>query len=184
MTAKELIAAYRHSPGIETLEKLLPYYACRPLIKNEPNEIAQPGFRTELIQALLPDFTLEDIDLIRNLLEEETRYEHSPRKRENIYQLCFYLFELKQPIDCFVIYQLQFDNYYTSLSGALDPEMITVGNEIKDMIAYIENEFAVNPALEIQFSGIIGQLNLLFISSSYKSIAAYREFLHAHFYKK
>jgi hypothetical protein len=85
-------------------------------------------FRAAIVDALLPNFSLADYGLIQVLFAEEMKCETTIRRHDSLYQLCFYLFELKQLPDTFCLYKAKFKATNMDVGCLLDQEMITVGH--------------------------------------------------------
>ncbi len=91
----QLILAYRQSNNGELLPNLIPFFAFKP-VKNQEGELEDANlvFRTEIVEALLYDFTKTDRPLIKSIFTEELKCEEETWIHDNLYQLCFYLYTI------------------------------------------------------------------------------------------
>ena len=181
MTAAQLISSFRLT-GDKTPDSLADMFAFKlATIDNEQRDLNRK-FRAEVVNRLLYDFTLKDIYLVRKLIEEELKCDAATGRHDNIYQLCFYLYELAQPEDIFRLYNAKFDASNFDVACTLDREMITIRHTYNDAISYIERELKQNPALLKQYPVILKELNELKKEPDSESQAGYRRFLYGYFY--
>ena len=138
--------------------------------------------RTQIVEALLADFSIADIKLIRTLFDEELKSEIATQRHDNLYQLCFYLFHLGQLADTFILYDAKFNTNNMDVGCMLDREMITVGHDVDEVIEYVEATFQANPTFKEKYAGIIKELNGLKEFPDYDSIDAYHLFIRGYFY--
>jgi hypothetical protein len=138
--------------------------------------------RTQIVEALLADFSIADIHLIRTLFDEELKSEMATQRHDNLYQLCFYLFHLGQLADTFSLYDAKFNATNMDVGCMLDREMITVGHSIDVVVAYVEARFRDSPRLKERYSGILEELNGLKEFPDYESIDDYHLFIRGYFY--
>ena len=109
MTSKEIILHTRLSKDLEIPKYLLEMFAFKPTEPlRETSMDLNIDFRTEIVEELLNDFSNKDLVLIRQLYREELACERLIWRHDNIYQLSYYLFELGQLQDCFLIYEAKY----------------------------------------------------------------------------
>jgi len=91
MKASEIIEKSRIKGfNVETLTEFFEYK------KNLDLGLADENLklRTEIVDSLLNDFSNDDIELIRNLFDEELKCELKTQIHDNLYQLSFYLYKI------------------------------------------------------------------------------------------
>lgn len=183
MNAHDFVAANRQPAPEATLAQLT------ALIAFEPGrlEFGYPTdnnleFRAAVVDALLPDFSLIDYGLIQVLFDEEMKCETAIQRHDSLYQLCFYLFELKQLPDTFRLYKAKFKATNMDVGCLLDREMITVGHEIPEVVAYVQQVFADEPHLRLRYPTLLDELHGLVEYPDYNNIAQYRVGIQDYFY--
>jgi len=183
MTPSELIAFYRQASPAEVLPKVVEYFSFQP---GPPEQgyltDIHLAFRAELVEALLSDFSLTDLALIRALFSEEMACEAAIQRHDNLYQLCFYLYELGQLEDAFRIYEAKFLARNMDVGMLLDREMMTVRHEVEEVIRYVETVFLYQPELQARYPTILQELDELLTEPDYDSREAYRTFIRGYFY--
>ena len=184
MTASELISTFRQSASSDTLTDLTQYFAYKPELKDDGYPFdTNLEFRTEVVEALLYDFSLSDIKLIRKLFDEEMKCELATRLHDNLYQLCFYLYDLGQLEDTFILYDAKFNAPNMDVGAMLNREAMTVGHEIEEVIDYVESEFSKHPELKEKYPTILDELNVLLEYPNYDNIKDYGQSIRAYFIK-
>ncbi len=116
--------------------------------------------RTEITELLLADFSIKDISLIRLLLEEELKCEKATQTHHNLYTLCFFLFELQQPQDFFLLYEAKFGSRLET-GASIEWEMLTLGLPVTEIVNYVRNQLSRDSRLVRRFPGINDELNFL-----------------------
>jgi hypothetical protein len=183
VTPAELIAAYRQAAPTEALPATTSPFSFQP----GPVEYGYPtdvhlAFRTEVVEALLPDFSLADIGLIRAVFREEMACEAAIQQHENLYQLCFYLYELGQLEDSFRLYEAKFLAKNMDVGVTLDREMMTVRHEVATVVGYVEAVFRQQPALQTRYPTILHELDELVMHPDYTPVEAYHTYIRGYFY--
>jgi hypothetical protein len=182
MTPSEFILKYRTTVDEKQLSEYRQMFAFNKMQLPEGYYgDSNFGFRTEIVNELLHDFSLSDIDLIRALFAEEMNCELSTQLHDNLYQLCFYLYDLGQLEDTFILYDAKYNAKNSDVGMSLDREAITVGHDPDDVIAYVEAEFTKRPELKEKFSGIVKELESIKTKPDYDDLAEYGEFLKGYF---
>jgi hypothetical protein len=183
MNAHDFIATHRQPASEVVLAQLT------ALIAFEPGklEFGYPTdnnleFRAAVVDALLADFSLIDYKLIQSLFAEEMKCETAIRRHDSLYQLCFYLFELKQLPDTFRLYEAKFKATNMDVGILLDREMIAVGHEIPEVVAYVQQIFTDEPHLWARFPTLLEELHGLVEYPDYESCAQYRASIRGYFY--
>lgn len=185
MNAQDFIAAHRQPAPKVVLAQLT------TLIAFEPGrlEFGYPTdnnleFRAAVVDALLPDFSIVDYELIQVLFAEEMKCETAIRRHDSLYQLCFYLFELKQLPDTFSLYEAKFKATNMDVGCLLDREMIAVGHEVPEVVAYVQQVFTDEPHLRLRYPTLLEELYGLVEYPDYASITQYRasiqDYFHGH----
>lgn len=181
MIAPDLIAAYRQATQ--------PLAQLAALIAFEPGEPAfgyfadkNLEFRAAVVEALLPDFSLADYELIQVLFAEEMKCEAAIQRHDSLYQLCFYLYELRQLPDTFRLYEAKFNATNMDVGVLLDREMITVGHEVPEVATYVEQVFTDEPHLRARHPTLLEELYGLVEYPDYESRAQYRAGIRGYFY--
>jgi hypothetical protein len=174
MDASDFIAAYRQPASAKSLARLAALVAFEP---GKP-EFGYPidknlEFRAAVVDALLPDFSLADYELIQVLFAEEIKCEAAIWRHDSLYQLCFYLFELKQLPDTFRLYEAKFKATNMDVGILLDREMILVGHEVPEVVAYVEQVFNDEPHLRVRYPSLLEELHGLVEYPDYESRAQY-----------
>lgn len=183
MDASDFIAAYRQSTPSPALAELVALIAFAP---GKP-EFGYPtdsnlAFRAAVVDALLPDFSLVDYELIQVLFAEEMKCEATIQRHDSLYQLCFYLFELGQLPDTFRLYEAKFNATNMDVGCLLDREMITVGHEVPEVVAYVQQAFIDEPHLRVRYPTLLEELHGLVEYPDYDSRAQYRAGIRDYFY--
>ena len=183
MTPAELIAAYRQAAPSEASPAAASPFSFQP----GPVEYGYPtdahlAFRTEVVEALLPDFSLADIGLIRALFREEMACEAAIQQHENLYQICFYLYGLGQLEDSFDLYEAKFLARNMDVGVTLDREMMTVRHEVAAVVGYVEAMFRQQPTLQTRYPTMIQELDELVKQPDYTHLEDYRTHIRGYFY--
>jgi hypothetical protein len=183
MDAPNFIAVYRQPAPTTSLAQLAALIAFEP---GKP-EFGYPTdknleFRAAVVDALLPDFSLTDYELIQVLFAEEMKCEAAIRRHDSLYQLCFYLYELGQLPDTFRLYEVKFKATNMDVGILLDREMITVGHEVPEVVAYVQEVFTKEPPLRARFPTLLEELHELVEQPDYESRAQYRASIQEYFY--
>jgi hypothetical protein len=183
VNAHEFIAAHWKPEPEASLAQLA------ALIASEPGELefgystdSNLEFRAAVVDALLPDFSLADYRLIQVLFAEEMKCEAAIRRHDSLYQLCFYLFELKQLPDTFCLYEAKFKATNIGVGFLLDREMILVGHEVPEVVAYVQLAFTAEPHLQACYPTLLEELYELVEYPDYESHAQYRDDIQSYFY--
>jgi len=183
MTASELISTNRKLPNQGSSVNLADSFEFKPISSiNGRSMDANLQFRTEVVEELLHDFSKGDIDLIRQLFAEEMKCEFATQQHDNLYQLCYYLYDIGDLQDIFIIYDAKFNANNMDVGLGLDREMITVGHEVDDVIKYVQQEFKNNPNLANRYPNILAALNGLKDFPDYESTEAYSKFIKGYFF--
>jgi hypothetical protein len=185
MNASDFIAAYRQPTPATSLAQLAALVAFEPgqLEFGYPTD-SNLEFRVAVVDALLPDFSLADYELIQLLFAEEMKCEAAIRRHDSLYQLCFYLFELKQLPDTFRLYEAKFKATNMDVGFLLDREMILVGHEVPEVVAYVQQVFTDEPHLRALFPTLLEELHELTRDPDYESCAQYRAGIQDYFYRQ
>jgi hypothetical protein len=183
MEAAKFIFTYRREMDPEALDGLAKRFCFTPIerkdgIKTDENL----RFRTEVTDALLTDFSLKDIWLIRQLFKEELKCEREIWRHDNLYQLSFYLYSLGQLEDTFLLYEAKYGILHMDSSIMQDRTSLTVGHEIDEVIQYVRDEFEKKPALQKNYPELVNELQNLKDKPDYDSVADYTLFLRGYFY--
>ena len=179
MTVAEIISVSRQLNGKDLPVDLVTSFAFKA--DNSRGDF-NLDIRTQIVEALLADFSIADINLIRTLFDEELKSEMAIQRHDNLYQLCFYLFHLGQLADTFILYDAKFNAKNMDVGFMLDREMITVGHNIDEVIEYVEMRFRDSPTLKENYSGILEELNGLKEFPDYENIDVYHLFIRGYFY--
>lgn len=159
MTPKELISQTRLLDSTELPKHLVDTFAFNPTEpQGETSTDLNVDFRIEVVEELLHDFSIKDLTLIRELYKQELACERLIWRHDNIYQLSYYLFELGQIEDCFLIYEAKYQIKHMDIATMMDREMLTVGHNVDKVILFVEQKFKDNPELEEKYNGLIEQL--------------------------
>jgi hypothetical protein len=134
------------------------------------------------VDALLPDFSLADYELIQVLFAQEMKCEAAIWRHDSLYQLCFYLYELGQLPDTFRLYEAKFKATNMDVGVLLDREMLTVGHEVPEVVAYVEQIFTQEPTLRVRYPTLLKELRELLEYPDYTSRAQYRASIRDYFY--
>ena len=173
MNATEIIEKSRES---ELLTKdLTEYFRFK---KSVDSEIADENLqlRTEIVDALLTDFTNTDIGLIRTLFDEELKCELETRRHDNLYQLSFYLYKLGNLKDVYRIYTAKFDAKNMDVGTSLDIEMLYMNHKIEEVIEFVKKDNSnTNPK-------VLETLIDLKDYPNYESEKTYFDFVNGYFY--
>ncbi len=179
MTAKEIILVTRQLADKDLSNDLINKFCFKP---DKSGVDINIDIRTNIVEELLNDFSLQDIILIRKLFDEELKCEIATQRHDNLYQLSFYLFHLGQLQDAFILYDAKYNAKNMDVGCSLDRELITLGHNFDIVIEYVEKAFKDNPTLEEKYSGIIQVLEDLRDHPDYESIDDYRLFIRGYFY--
>jgi hypothetical protein len=183
MTASELISAYRKLPNHGSALDLAGSFEFKPISSIDGRSMdANLEFRTEIVEQLIHDFSKADIHLIRQLFAEEMKCELATQQHDNLYQLSYYLYDIGDLQDTFIIYDAKFNPNNMDVGLELDREMITVGHEVDDVIKYVQEEFKNNPKLANQYPNILAALHGLKEFPDYESTEAYSKFIKGYFF--
>ncbi len=159
MTPKELIAQTRLFDSADLPKYLVDTFAFKP---TEPLQEASVDlnidFRVEVVEELLHDFSIKDLTLIRQLYKEELACERLIWRHDNIYQLSYYLFQLGQIEDCFLIYEAKYQVKHMDMGTMMDREMLTIGHDIDKVIKFVQQQLSENSEMREKYNGIIEQL--------------------------
>ena len=159
MTPKELITQTRLLHSTELPKHLVDTFAFNPTEPfGETSIDLNVDFRIEVVEELLQDFSKKDLPLIRELYKQELACERLIWRHDNIYQLSYYLFQLGQIEDCFLIYEAKYKIKHMDIATMMDREMLTVGNDIDKVILFVEQKFRGNPEIKEKYEGILEQL--------------------------
>lgn len=183
MDASTIISAYRDPSQSNALTEIRQSFIFNPkktvneTIKDENLEL-----RTEITEALLHDFSLADIKLIRELFKAELDCEHTIWRHDNLYQLSFYLYSLGQLEDTFLLYEAKYGLKHMDASTMQDRYSITVGHEVNEVQKYVYSRFEKDPNLKDNYSGLLDELQGIIDEPDYDSIAEYKKFVRGYFY--
>lgn len=163
MTALELISSYRQSKGDEFLPRLLPKFAFKPVENQEGDfEDVNLTFRTEIMDALLYDFTKTDHSLIKELFTEEVKCANETwvdSVNLNLKQLCFYLYTIGDLEDVFDLYAAKYQTRNFDVACMLDRDMVTLGYDVDMVIEFVKNKFKCDIILKKNYSKILWVLD-------------------------
>ncbi|WP_140469558.1 hypothetical protein [Hymenobacter nivis] len=135
-----------------------------------------------MVEALLPDVSRADLALVWALFEAEMACEAATQQHENLYQICFYLYELGQLEDVFRLYEAKFLARNMDVGITLDREMMTVGHEVAEVRAYAREVFRQQPPLQTRYPTLLQELDGLVAYPDYDSLEDYRTFIRGYFY--
>ena len=180
MTAKELIEKYRKAENEIVQIELSSMFA---FSENFERGIADDNliFRSKIVEELLNDFSSKDIKLIRRIFEEELKCELSTERHDNLYQLCFYLFEIGELEDVFLIYDAKFNSKNMDVRTMLDVEMMYMNKPIEDVINFVKSELNKKPELNEKYKTILIELDYLKTELNY-NLDTYRKFIKGYFF--
>lgn len=183
MEPSAIISAYRNPPSSEAPNDIKQYFAFKPTkLSDDTIEDENLNFRTEITEALLNDFSLADIKLIRELFRAELDCERAIWRHDNLYQLSFYLYSLGQMEDTFLLYEAKYGLRHMDASTMQDRYSITVGHEPTEVINYVESRFQEDPSLRNDYSGLRDELQGIIDAPDYDSIANYSKFIRGYFF--
>jgi len=163
MSARELISACRQSNGGVLLPSLLTRFTFKP-VENQEGDLEDVNltFRTEIMEALLYDFTKADHPLIKAIFTEEVKCENETWVHSdnlNLKQLCFYLYTIGDLEDVFDLYAAKYQTRDMDVACMLDRDMITLGHEVDRVIEFVTNKFESDATLKEKYSKILWVLN-------------------------
>lgn len=159
MTPKELITQTRLLETSEIPKYLVDTFAFNPTEPlGETSIDLNVDFRIAVVEKLLNDFSQKDLALIRQLYKQELACERLIWRHDNIYQLSYYLFELGQIEDCFLIYEAKYQIRHMDIATMMDREMLTIGQDIDKVISFVSQKFKDNCALEQKYEGLLPEL--------------------------
>jgi hypothetical protein len=183
MEASAIISSYRNSLTTEIPQDLRQCFTFRPTnLSDGTIQDENLGFRTEITERLLNDFSLADIKLIRELFRAELDCERAIWRHDNLYQLSYYLYSLGQMEDTFLLYEAKYGLRHMDASTMQDRYSITVGHEPNEIIKYVEDRFENNPLLRNDYFGLIEELQRIIDEPDYESITAYSRFIRGYFF--
>lgn len=181
LTPKDLISQTRLLEGSEIPKHLVETFAFKPTEPLEETSIdLNINFRIQVVEELLHDFSKKDLPLIRQLYKEELACECLIWRHDNIYQLSYYLFELGQLEDCFLMYEAKYQIKHMDIATMMDRKMLTVGQDIEKVIAYVAQKFNDGPELEEKYEGLMTELSDLKENPDYNS-EEYKKFIKGYF---
>ncbi|MVM30775.1 hypothetical protein GO755_12100 [Spirosoma sp. HMF4905] len=182
MEPSAIIYSYRNSLPSEALHDLKQYFAFK-LKKLSEDIIADEnlGFRNSVTEALLNDFSLADIKLVRELFHAELDCERTIWRHDNLYQLSFYLYSLGQMEDAFLLYEAKYGLGHMDASTMQDRYSITVGHEPNEVIKYVKSRFQDAPDLKNDYPQLVDELQSIIDDPDYESIADYSKFIRGYF---
>lgn len=181
MTPIDIISNFRQSEDSDPNPVWVEAFAFHPTQIDWSFYDFNMEYRTEVVNQLLKDFSIQDINLIRLLIQEELECSRSIREHGNIYQLCYYLFELGDLSDTFLIYQIKYMEGNMDAGAMVDREMLTVGHPIEKVIHYVNDRFQADSTLKEKYSGILDQLEGLKNFPDYESLEDYRVYINGYF---
>lgn len=183
MEPSEVIAAYRNPASEQSLLRLRTYFSFKPIgALDETGEDANLDFRTKLTEALLNDFSLADIRLIREMFRAELDCERTVWRHDNLYQLSFYLYSLGQLEDTFVLYESKYILRHMDACTMQDQHFVTVGHEPNIVINYVESCFSNNPNLREDYAGLIKVLKNLCDDQQHATVEEYTRAIRGYFF--
>lgn len=183
MTPLEFIQHSRKSSERKVSAELLKYISYVPIeIKSKIIVDNNLDFRNDVVENLLPDFSITDIHLIRTLLEEEIKCEVATQRHDNLYQICYYLYDLGQTEDVFRIYDAKFNAKNMDVGLMLDREMLYLGQPIENVIEYVNSEMQNNSDLRLQYPNLLPELLNLKKRPDYGSVEEYSKFIKGYFF--
>ncbi|WP_310554429.1 hypothetical protein [Flavobacterium sp.] len=130
---------------------------------------------------MLNDFSLKDIKLIRTIFEEELKCELITRRHDNLYQLCYYLFEIGKLEDVFLIYDAKFNSKSMDAGTMLDREMMYMNQPNDNVITFVKSELNEKPELNKKYKTILIELNKLKKQPN-NDLKEYSEFIKGYFF--
>jgi len=182
MTSTELISAYREKKAGEDLSQLAERISYRPFTDgNGALQDTNIAFRTAVTDQLLHDFSIADIELIRQLTDEEFNYTSHLLYHNRLHQLCYYLYELGQLQDVFRIYNAKYNSKCMDASCMIDREMLKLRHRIDRVIAYVKDQVDTDPCLQKCCPGLLEELYDLFEFPDYENDAVYRKYINGYF---
>jgi len=132
--------------------------------------------RTEIVDALLSDFTNADITLIRMLFDEELKCELETYRHDNLHQLSYYLYQLGNLKDVYRIYTAKYDAINMDVGLYMDREMLYMNHKIEEVIQFVKNDKSnTNPEV---LKTLIGLKKY----PDYESEESYNTFINGFFY--
>ncbi|WP_158825778.1 hypothetical protein [Mucilaginibacter lacusdianchii] len=181
MTAKELIDNTRLANTITP--DLIGYFAFKPVLQDDKIcDDENLPFRTEVVEGLLPNFSLKDHQLIRKLFTEELKCELAIGRHDNLYQLCYYLYSLGDLEDVFLIYDAKFNSKNMDTGTVLDWEMLYISHPVDEVIQFVEHKIADHPELKQKWPKILETLNELKKSDYVTDFEDYSKFIKGYFF--
>ncbi|WP_420580357.1 hypothetical protein [Reichenbachiella sp.] len=173
---KELINDIRRKNG-EIQISALNHYKFNSNANGEDENLIQ---RTELVETLLEDFSSTDLRLIRSLFDEELKCNKVIGRHDNLYQLCFYLYELGNLEDVYRIFKAKYQSNDMDTSTILDREMLYLNHPVQDVINFVEEDIKLNE--NIESSRLLETLKELKKRPDYGSVEEYSMFLRGYFF--
>jgi hypothetical protein len=101
---------------------------------------------------------------------------------DNLYQLCYYLYELAQLEDVFILYDAKFNAHNMDVGTMLNRELITVRHSPQTVMQYIADRFIADPYLEVQYPKTLSHLQAL-IDYPDHDVNSYTEYIRRYFGK-
>lgn len=182
MNILAIISDYRDPAQAGTLSQYHDYIAFKPTNPlDETVEDENLDHRTQLTEALLNDFSLADLKLIRELFNAELECERVIWRHDNLYQLSFYLYSLGQLEDSFLLYEAKYGLSHMDASTMQDRYSITVDHEPTEVIAYVESCFAKDPKLRLKYPTLLEELQGIIDCPDFDSVASYTASLRMYF---
>jgi hypothetical protein len=159
MTPKALITQIRFLENAEIPKYLIDKFAFNPTKPLSETSIdLNLDFRIAVVEELLHDFSQKDLPLVRHLYRQELDCERLIWRHDNIHQLSYYLFELGQLEDCFLIYEAKYQIKHIDIATIMDREMLSLGHDIEEVIAFVAQKFKDNAALAQKYEGLLTKL--------------------------
>ncbi len=173
MTANEIIENSR-TKGFSTTS-LTEYFGFK---KSSDLETVDENLvlRTEIVDALLSDFSNVDIGLIRLLFDEELKCELETRRHDNLYQLSFYLHNLGNLKDVYRIHTAKYDAINMDVGILMDREMLYLNHGIEEVINFVKKDNSKNQP------DVLQTLIELKENPDYESEETYFTFINGYFY--
>lgn len=141
MTSKEIINISRSSENsIKELSKYFEFKKNLALSASDDNL----QLRTQIVNDLLVDFTDKDLKLIQLLFDEELKCELETRRHDNLYQLCFYLYEIGNLSDVYRIYTAKYKTKNMDVGSVIDSSMLYMSHKINEVIEFVKKDSTNN----------------------------------------
>lgn len=178
MTAAEFVATVRSLDTDTVPDELVELYKFFP-VQEANGRIVDTNIdsRVAVVEELYHDFSLKDIHLIRSLLCEEMAFDDAIGVHVCILQLCYYLYELAQLEDVFVVYDCKYNTGTMDVGCIMDREMLMMRHNVNEVIKYVTDRFEEDPSLKEKREHLIPLLHDLQKEWEYEDVDKYTQYI-------